>query len=75
MQVYIINQEAAVVSVEVYLNCRRLCLERRFVENSTNVNVMIESKGKMLEACDVAYFVIDELGSYLITVDKVVIED
>ena len=40
MQVYIVNQNASVVDIEIY--AERLCLERWFVEESTNVNVLIK---------------------------------
>lgn len=71
MQVYIVNQNASIVDIEIY--DERLCLERWFVEESTNVNVLIQSNGSMLKACEIASWVVSELGYLLITVDKCVI--
>lgn len=71
MQVYIVNQNASIVDIEIY--DERLCLERWFVEESTNVNVLIQGNGSMLEACEIASWVVSELGYLLITVDKCVI--
>ena len=73
MQVSIVNQNASVVDIEIY--DERLCLERWFVEESTNVNVLIKNNGSLLKACEIGSWVASELGYLLITVDKVVITD
>ncbi len=74
MQVYIVNQNASAVDIDINSDAERLCLERWYVEESANVNVFVQSNGSMLIACEIASWVVSELGYRLITVDKCVIE-
>lgn len=74
MQVYIVNQNASAVDIDINSDAERLCLERWYVEESANVNVFVQSNGNMLMACEIASWVVSELGYRLITVDKCVIE-
>lgn len=75
MVVNIVNEyaESVLVNVDVEKESR-LNLPSEFMK-SKHVNVYLESEGRMLEACGIAHLVIDELASYLITVDKLVIVD
>lgn len=43
-------------------------------DNCNGVSITLYSEGGMLEALNIANFIIDELGYHLITVDKCVIE-
>ena len=74
MQVYIVNQNASLLGIDINSDAERLCLDRWFVEDSTNVNVVVQSNGSMLKACEIASWVVSELGYRLITVNKCVIE-
>lgn len=73
MQVYIVNQNASIVDIDINSDAERLCLERWYVEESANVNVLVQSNGSTLKACEIASWVVSELGYLLITVEKCVI--
>ena len=73
MQVYIVNQNASLLGIDINSDAERLCLDRWYVEESTNVNVLVQSNGSTLKACEIASRVVSELGYRLITVDKCVI--
>lgn len=42
-------------------------------DNCSGVSITLYSEGEMLEALNIANFIIDELGVFCITIDKVVI--
>lgn len=68
----IVNEYAESVSVNVGVEESTLNLPMEFIR-SKHVNVYLESEGRMLEACEIASWVVSELGYLLITVDKCVI--
>lgn len=73
MVVVIVNEYAESVSVNVDVEKEsRLNLPSEFMK-SKHVNAYLESEGRMLEACEIASWVVSELGYLLITVDKCVI--
>lgn len=73
MVVNIVNEYAESVMVNVDVEKEsRLNLPSEFI-HSKHVNVYLESEGRMLEACEIASWVVSELGYLLITVDKCVI--
>lgn len=72
MVVVIVNEYAESVSVNVGVEESTLNLPMEFI-HSKHVNVYLESEGRMLEACEIASWVVSELGYLLITVDKCVI--
>ena len=73
MVVIIVNEYAESVMVNVDVEKEsRLNLPSEFI-HSKHVNVYMESEGRMLEACEIASWVVSELGYLLITVDKCVI--
>lgn len=72
MVVVIVNEYAESVSVNVGVEESTLNLPMEFIQ-SKHVNVYLESEGRMLEACEIASWVVSELGYLLITVDKCVI--
>lgn len=50
-------------------------ISKKCDDNCNGVSVTLYSEGEMLESLNIANFIIDELGLFDITIDKVVIYD